>query len=245
MALKSKITKAEFDALADPLKEHYKASGDNYLLESDEANELRAAKDRESEARRLEKERADRLQAEKDTAETARIEAERQTAIKAKDITTLEASYKATQETAVAAERVKTERRENQLRDLLVENKAAELANEISTSPTLILPHIQKRLRAELDGDKPVTRVLDDKGEVSAKTIDDLKKELVDNPAFKAIIKASNASGGGAGGGSGSGGGAGDGKKFNDLTEAERTALYHSNPTRFNELAQAAKAGAH
>lgn len=244
MALKSKITKAEFDALNDVLKAEYKESGGSYLLDADDMNELRVAKDRETEARRLEKERADRLQAEKDAADTARIEAERLKALKDKDVTTLEASYKAEKETAVNAEKLVTAKREGQLRDLLVENKAIELANEISTSPILILPHIRTRLKAELDGDKPLTRVLDDKGEVSAKTIDDLKKELIDNPNFKAIIKASNASGGGAGGGGGSGGGA-DAKKFNDLTEAERTALYHANPTRFNELANAAKAAAH
>jgi alanyl-tRNA synthetase len=244
MALKSKITKAEFDALNDVLKAEYKEKDGSYLLDSDEANELRQAKERESEARRLEKERADRLQTEKDAAEAATREAERLKAIKEKDLTTLEASYKSEKETAVAAEKAKTEKRESQLRELLVENKALELANEISTSPTLILPHIQKRLRAELDGDKPVTRVLDDKGEISAKTMDDLKKELVDNAAFKAIIKASNASGGGAGGGGGSGGGA-DGKKFTDLSEAERVALHRENPTRFNELRLAAQASAH
>lgn len=240
MALKTKITKAEFDLLADVLKAEYKASGDSYLLDADDMNELRAAKDRETEARKLEKERADRLQAEKDTAEAGRVEAERLKALKDKDVTTLEASYKNEKETAVAAEKLNTAKRENQLRDLLVENKAIELANEISTSPILILPHIRSRLKAELDGDKPITRVLDVSGEVSAKTMEDLKKELIDNPNFKAIIKASNASGGGAGGGAGSGGGA-DGKKFSDLTEAERVTLHRENPTRFNELRLAAQ----
>lgn len=245
MALKSKITKAEFDALNDILKAEYKVSGDSYLLDSDEATELRAAKDRETEARKTEKARADALQVEKDTAEAARVEAERAKAAKDKDVATLEASYKAEADNRVNAEKVNTARRETQLRDLLVENKAIELANEISTSPVLILPHIRSRLRAELDGDKPITRVLDDKGEVSAKTLDDLKKELVDNAAFKAIIKASNASGGGAGGGGGSGGGADNGKKFSDLSETERVALHRENPTRFNELRLAAQAAAH
>lgn len=244
MALKSKITKAEFDALNDVLKAEYKASGDSYLLDADDMNELRIAKDRETEARRLEKERADRLQGEKDTAEAARVEAERLKALKEKDVTTLEASYRAEKETAVNAEKLITAKREGQLRELLVENQAIALANEISISPILILPHIRARLKAELDGDKPITRILDDKGEVSAKTMEDLKKELIDNPNFKAIIKASNANGGGAGGGGGSGGGA-DGKKFSELSETERVTLYRENPTRFNELKNAAKAAAH
>jgi alanyl-tRNA synthetase len=239
MALKSKLTKTEFDALPDALKEHYKASGDNYLLESDDAAELRAAKDRETEERKREKERADKLQLEKDEAERLKRDAELAKAKKDKDVEALEASWKQEKDNAVAAERLKTEKREAQLREVLVENEAIKLADEISTSPVLILPHIRARLRAELDGEKAVTRVLDEKGEVSAKTLADLKKELVDNAAFKAIIKASNASGGGAGGGGGSGSGATD-KKFTDLTETERTAIARENPVKFREMAKAA-----
>jgi alanyl-tRNA synthetase len=239
MALKSKLTKTEFDALPDALKEHYKASGDNYLLESDDAAELRAAKDRETEERKREKERADKLQLEKDEAERLKRDAELAKAKKDKDVEALEASWKQEKDNAVAAERLKTEKREVQLREVLVENEAIKLADEISTSSVLILPHIRARLRAELDGEKAVTRVLDEKGEVSAKTLADLKKELVDNPAFKAIIKASNASGGGAGGGGGSGSGATD-KKFTDLTETERTAIARENPVKFREMAKAA-----
>lgn len=241
MALKSKLTKTEFDALPDALKEHYKESGGNYVLDSDDANELRAAKDRETEARKLEKERADRLQAEKDEADAREREAKEAKAKKDKDFDALENSYKEKQATAVAVEQAKTAKREEQLRDLLVENKALELANEISTSPKLILPHIRARLRAELDGDKPQTRVLDDKGEVSAKTLVDLKQEFVDNAEFKAIIKASNASGGGAGGGGGSGGGASfQGKKFTDLSETERVSLHRTDPALFHQMREAA-----
>lgn len=238
MALKSKITKAEFDALHDILKPEYKVSGDHYLLDSDEANELRAAKDRETEARRAEKERADRLQAEKDAAEEEARTAKLDKAKKDKDVEGLEASWNDKLTAAVAAEKVKTEKRENQLRKLLVDNQAISLANELSVSPKLILPHIRERLAAELDGDTPITRILDADGKPSAKTIADLKAEFIDNPDFKTIIKGSNANGGGAGGGN-SGGGA-DGKKFSDLSETERVALHRENPTRYNEMAKAA-----
>jgi hypothetical protein len=240
MALKSKLTKTEFEALPDVLKEHYKASGDNYLLEADDLTELRTAKDRETQARKDEKERADRLQREKDEADAAKTAAELAKAKKDKDVETLEASYKLKEETAVNVEKANTAKAQKQLREILEDKEAERIANEISTAPALILPHVKARLRAELDGDKAITRVLDANGEISAKTMDDLKRELIDNPAFKAIIKASNASGGGAGGGGGSGGGA-DGKKLSEMSETERTALYRTDPTKFNSLVEADK----
>lgn len=237
MALKSKLTKTEFDALPDALKEHYKQDGDNYLLESDEAAELRAAKDREKEEARKQKERADTLQREKDEIERQAREAEAEKARKNKDVEALEASWKADKEAAILAERKNTEKREQQLRVLLEENEAVKIAAEISTSPKLILPHIRERLRAELDGEKPITRVLDAEGKPSSKTLDDLRQEFVDNKEFASIIKGSNASGGGANGNGGSGSGA-TSKSFKDMSEPERVALHRDNPTRYRELAR-------
>lgn len=237
--LKSKINKSEYEALPDALKEHYKQDGENYLLDSDDANELRSAKEREAEEARRQRERADSLQREKDEAERLRREAELSKAKKDKDVEALEASWKADLEAAVAAERRITEKREEQLRQLLVEQKATEIANEISISPRLLLPHIRERLRAEFDGEKPVTRVLDLEGKPTAKTLADLKQEFIDNKDFAAIIKGSNATGGGASGNGGSGGGASS-KKFSDLTETERVTLHRENPTRFRELAREA-----
>jgi hypothetical protein len=236
--LKSKINKADFDALPEALKQYYKANGDHYLLESDDAVELRNAKDREAEARRIATERADRLQAEKDAAEAATNEALLAKAKKEKDVEALEASWQAKLDAAVNAEVTKRTKREDQLRELLVENKAIELANELSISPKLILPHIRERLAAELDGDKPITRVLDADKQPTAKTLAELKQEFIDNKDFASIIKGSKGSGGGAGG-SGSGGGA-DGKKFTDLSETERVALHAENPVKFREMAHEA-----
>ena len=72
------------------------------------------------------------------------------------------------------------------------------MAAEISTSPSLLLPHIKARLQADLDGDAPATKVLDRDGKPSAMTVADLSKEFVDNKDFAAIIRATKASGGGA-----------------------------------------------
>lgn len=237
MALKSKITKAEFDALHDILKSEYKEKDGAYLLDSDDANDLRIAKDRETEIARQQRERADQLQRDKDAAEEATRQAVLDKAKKEKDIETLETSWNTKLETAVNAEKANTARREDQLRQLLVENKALEIANEISISPKLILPHIRERLSAELDGEKPITRVLDAEGKPSAKTLVELKAEFIDNKEFSHIIKGSNGSGGGANGNN-SGGGAG--KDFIKMSEAERVSLNRDNPTLYRELAKAA-----
>lgn len=238
MALKSKVTKAEFDALPEALKEHYKEVGDHYLLDSDDAEELRKAKEREAEERKREKERADAAEKAQREAEERERVAKEEAAKKKGDIAALELSWKEKSEKAVADEKTKREATEAQLRMLLVDNVAISIANEISTSPKLIIPHLKARMAAELTGDKPITRVLDADGKPSALSLDDLKKEFVANADFAAIIKGSNANGGGAGG-NGSGGGAPSGKKIKDMTEAERTAMARSNPEGYRAMCKA------
>lgn len=54
MALKAKLTKAEFEKLAEPLKEHYKASGDDYILDAEgveDVSGLKSALQKTKEAR--------------------------------------------------------------------------------------------------------------------------------------------------------------------------------------------------
>jgi hypothetical protein len=238
MALKSKLTKAEFDALAEPLKEHYKLVGADYLLDSDDATELR-------EAKRREKERADALQAELDAAKTAKLEADRiaaeaaaEAARKTGDVAAIEASWQNKLEAQRAEDAAKLAIANKSLESLLVDNQAIALTNEIAKTPALaklLLPHVKARLRAETEGDTPITRVLDAAGKPSALTIADLSKEFVANPDFADIIKGSNATGGGAGSHSGNGGGAGS-KKLSELSEAERVTLSRENPTEWARI---------
>jgi hypothetical protein len=239
--LKSRLTKAEFDALPDALKEYYKAEGDVYLLQSDDAAELRAAKDREAEARRDAEAERDRLKAEKAEAERvareAADEAARERAKKDGDISALETSWQAKVDAAKNEGKAEADKLRNMLTDLLVDKEALRIANEISTSPKLIEPHIRKRLKAELDGDKPKTRVLDAAGEPSALSLEELQQEFVANADFAAIIKGSDASGGGANG-KHSGGGAAT-KKISEMNQAERVALHKANPEAFRIKAKA------
>ena len=123
--------------------------------------------------------------------------------------------------------------RDAQLQTLLVDNVAQALASElaVSGSASLLLPHIARRLKVDIVDGVPITRVLDASGKPSAATVDELKKEFIDNKAFAPVIVGSRASGGGAAG-AGGGGGAGT-KSFKDLTEAERVALYRESPEKY------------
>lgn len=228
MALKVKIDKATYDALSDAVKAEYIADGEGFKLDVDDtdiAAEMRRARDREKQERAdLQKER-DRIQGELDALKG---EGHR----KAGDIDAIEASWRTKVEAEKVAGKTKSEKLEGQLRNLLVNDVARAMATEISTSPALILPHIKARLRAEFDGDEPVTKVLDESGKLSALTVAELKQSFIDNKEFAAIIIGSKASGSGATGTNGGGAS----KKPSEYTEAERVALYHSNREEFRRL---------
>lgn len=115
---------------------------------------------------------------------------------------------------------------------LLVENVAQSMASEIAVegSAVALLPHIRERLGVEVRDGKRVTVVLDAKGQTSALTIEELKKEIASNKAFAPLIAGSKASGGGANGG-GKGGGAAGAKtlkraEFDALDEVKKRAFF-------------------
>lgn len=233
MALKRKITKAEYDALSDGIKTEYKAEGDSYVLDLDDPafDTLKA----EKVAERARREKAEKdLQDLKDAAaEKARKEAED----KAKadgDVAALEKSWKEKRDADVAAEAAKAASATRALRSLLVDNSAKKIAEEISTVPELLVDKIKSRMAVEVHDEIPVLRILSADGKPSALSLDDLKKEFLDNPAYKAVIKGSNASGGGAGGG-GQGGGAGQ-KKLSEMTATEEAKFANENPDEYARL---------
>jgi hypothetical protein len=166
-------------------------------------------------------------------AEEAARKAAEEAARQSGDVGALEKSW---QEKLAAREAELSQsisQRDAQLQTLLVDNVAHALASElaVSGSAQLLLPHIARRLKVEVVDGVPITRVLDASGKPSAATVDELKKEFTDNKAFAPVIVGSRASGGGAAGASG-GGGAGT-KRFADLTEAERVALYRESPEKY------------
>jgi hypothetical protein len=248
MALKSKITKAEFDALNDVLKAEYKvgnSAGDMYVLDTDEATELRAARDRANQERDTAAQERDRLKAEKEAAEAAAQKARDDEARAKGDTAALDGSWQAKLDKQKKDDQAVIAGLQKTIENLTVNSVAKTLANDISTAPELLEDHIAKRLKPEINDGVAITRVLDKDGKPSALSLEELKQEFVANPKFAAIIKGSNASGGGATGGGTGGGAPGTitGKKFNTLTEAERTALHASDPAKFKDLAARAKKG--
>lgn len=236
--LKLNITAEELAALDDNLKSFYIADGDKFKLGVEgleDTGALKRAKDREAQAAKEAKERAEALQAELDEIKEREADADKDSKRKKGDIEALEKSWK---ETADRREKValdKLEALKGQVETLLVGNVAQSIASELFTVPEAMIDFVSKRLKAEFDGDTPITRVLDANGQPSAATIEDFRKELLDNPKLKGILVASNASGGGAGNGGGSGGGAGT-KKPDEYSEQERVDLYRSNPAEFKRL---------
>lgn len=242
MALKAKLSKAEHEKLSDEIKSAYKASGDDFVLDvegADDPAELRRARDREKQAAKEAKERAEAAERERDELKKKLDDDTTADARKKGDIAALEKSWQEKYDAALKKGTDEAGKLKEQLRVLLVENKARALAEEISSAPELILPHIMGRLTADYDGEAPVTRVLDIDGKPSAATLDELKKEIVATAKFAPIILAGKATGSGAvGNGGGSGGGA-SGKKFGDLTERERIEFHRTDPEGFKKAADA------
>lgn len=198
MALKRKITKADFDKLADVLKGEYKVSPSDanaYILETDGDEDAAAAALR---ARDAEKDRANKLQKDLDAIKSAEQTAKDEAARAKGDVTALEASWKAKLDEANANSRVAIEKLNTQIQGLTIDTEARALAGRISSAPELLLPHIRPRLSLDMSGDTPIVRVVDKFGKPSAASVGDLEKELASDKAFAPIILASKGSGGGA-----------------------------------------------
>lgn len=203
MAIKYKITKAAFDKLSDDMKEHYEATDDgkHYTLdvsglpEPEDAGELKRALDRvRDDLKDAEKERDD-LQTKLEAAEKAGGDG-------AKDVTRLTKRYEDKLATAKTEADAKVDALKGQITKLLKGGKAAALAAEVSTAPDLLKDHIEKRMTVEFpeDGGEPVLKFLTKDGKAAAAdfTLDKLKQEVIADPAYKSIIVASKAKGGGA-----------------------------------------------
>ena len=190
MALKKKMTKAEFEKLSEVQRELYVEKDGGYALdlEDEEGDALKRAKDREKELRKA-------AEAENKELKERLAGLEDGDARKRGDIATLEKSWQGKLADLEKGLTEKLNKKDNYLRSTLIDAKAAELAAKISTSPKLLIPHIKARLVADLDGDIPTTKILDANGQISALNFDDLEKEFVSNPDFGAIIIGSKATG--------------------------------------------------
>lgn len=121
------------------------------------------------------------------------------------------------------------------IKSLTVGRAATDLAAELAVqgSAKALLPHLQARLSMDIRDGKPTVVVLDANGKPSAATLDELKAEFANDPAFAPLIVGTHASGSGANGAKPGGGAA---KKFNEYTGAELSAIRTSDPAKYERL---------
>ena len=231
MALKKKLTKAEYEKLSEHIKAEYIEDGDGFRLDVDgdeDTGALKRAKDREAQLRRDAEAKLREAQEELD-----RINGD--DARKKGDITTLEKSWQKKLEDQKSEYEGKVSKLTAHTTKTLVDNVATQIATKISNAPALLLPHIKSRLQADFEGDSPVTRVLDKDGKPSAMTVEELAAEFVANKDFSAIITASKASGGAGKPSNNNGGGAPN----NSDKPADLASM---NPAQLAEHIKASKA---
>lgn len=242
MALKSKINKVDHAALSAELQTAYKvnpANAEEFLLDSDEADELRSAHAR-SKQEAADAKAALKVIEDAKAAEAKKLaDANEELARKSGDIKSLDASWQTKLDAAKAEGKVLTDKLTNQIKALTIKNESVKMAAEISTVPELVQDLIEKRLTVDLSGDLPIVRVVDATGAASALSISELQQEFVANPKYAAIIKANSASGGGAGSQKPGGGAT---VKLSDMNQAQRTAMALADPTRFQALVDAQNA---
>lgn len=198
--MKKKINKAEFDKLSPELQALYKAvegtTDYSLQLEDDNSDEL-TSKLADLEVKFKEaNEKLIAIEAEKAKAKEARDKANFEKAKAEGDVEKILASAQEKYNKLEADKDAIIEKLKGTLNRELVNNVAQNMANEISTAPSVILPHILSRLSVDFDGDNIKTRVLDKDGNASALSLKDLSKEFVENKDFSAIIKGSTPTGG-------------------------------------------------
>ena len=231
MALKKKLTEAEYEKQSEHIKAEYIEDGDGFRLDIDgdeDTGALKRAKDREAQLRRDAEAKLREAQEELD-----RINGD--DARKKGDIQTLEKSWQKKLEDQKTEYEGKLGKLTSHTKTQLVDNVAQQIASKISNAPALLLPHIKARLAADFEGDAPVTRILDKDGKPSAMTVEELSAEFVANKDFSAIITASKASGGAGKPSNSNGGGA--------PNQSDKPAdLASMNPAQLAEHIKASKA---
>lgn len=98
----------------------------------------------------------------------------------------------------------------------------------------ILAPFVKTEFEGD-EGDDVVTKFVDADGNVITTDPEQFRKYLRKHKAFSHLIKANAASGGGASGGKGGGAA----PAFKDMSEAERLALYKSNPAEFERQLKA------
>ncbi len=224
-----KITKDLFSTLPDFLQKLFTANGDEYAYQepkNEDVGALKRAKEREKEEKQKALDEVSKLQTE--------LEDIRKGAIPKGDVEALEKSYKEKISKLEGEYKGQLDSANSNLHKLLIDNKAIAIAQEISTSPELILPHIKARLTVDTQDGEATTRVIGGDGKITASTLDDLKAEFIGNEKFSSVIIGSKASGGGAS--SSNAGGASSSKSLSEMTATEEAKFANENPEAYQTM---------
>lgn len=216
MALKKKLSKEEYAAKSKDIQSEYVEETDGSFRLDVEGEEdtgaLKRSKDREKQLRQDAEKKLKEAQEQLDAlgSDDAR---------KKGDIETLEKQWAQKASESNKQYEARIAKLTESTTKMLVDNVAIQMANRISTAPNLILPHIKARLKADFEGDSPITKVLGSDGSVSEMSLDQLSAEFVANKDFSAIIVGSKASGGAGKTSKPSGGAANSDNKPADLSK--------------------------
>ncbi len=222
--IKRKISQSELDQLTKELQELYTKVGDEFVLNLDDTAFETLKTEKASLKKELDDYKAQEEERIRKAEERAKKKAqeEYEKAKGDKDVEAIEKSWKDKYSKLETEFKGLQEKHNGYVTKSLVETAVTAMANEISTHPALISPHIRSRLGVDLTGDNPKLIVLDEHGQRSALTVDELKKSFVDNKEFSAIIKATSANGGAkAGASSPSGTPTSETKRLGEMSDLE------------------------
>jgi len=191
------------------------------------------------------KAKVDQLLAEKKSEAEKRKAAEEQAkqyaeeqARKNGDVEALERSWNEKHTQAMGERDAQMAQLHAQVHALTVGATSARLAGELAVqgSASVLQKIIEPRLSVEMREGKPTVVVLDATGRPSALTVEELRAEIMKDPALAPLIAGSRATGGGAGGSNGGGAA----KTWDQMSGMERVELRRTNPAEHARLKAAA-----
>lgn len=207
MTLSYQLDKDGFNSLDEATQQLYTHSDDgNYTLNitglpTDDLDGLRKKRDELMNETKAEKEKRKQLE-----VRLAELEQEKQNKAddeaRAKgDIEALQKSWQSKLDKAQSEYQSQIDNLNKRIYDMTVGQTALQMATELALqgSANVLLPHIKSRLSlANKDDGTHQIQVLDEQGNISALTLDELKAEFRNNPAFKPLIAGVSATGSGA-----------------------------------------------
>ena len=230
--MKYKISKAEYEALDAVVQALYKAMGDDFVLVveglptgSDDLEGLRNKVETLLTEKKEEKRKRDAAE-----AEQRRLQEESQRANGE-----YEQLYTSSQQ-ALEQERTRLAELTASIERRDLTSAASKVSNSIADGENaeILAEFVQRRLKI-VDGQVKVT---DAAGNLTIASLEDLAKEFQQAPRYAALVRGTQANGGGAAGGKGGGAT----KTWDQMTGRERVELRRTNPAEHARMKAAAEA---